>query len=370
MTSTAIANAIPTPAARLPILNVGRTFVHPMFDLFVIGGLLTLPIALWAAFANQSASAFIGATFPVIALVCNQAHFAASTVRLYTKPRTYQDLPFLTMGFPLVTIAVATAFVAFADRVGNHLYLLYLTWSPYHYAAQTFGLATMYCYRSGCRLDRSEWWAIRIACVVPFLQAFIAGAPVGSGLGWLVPYATLVSEPRVFGVVSASFTALNTASFALPIALFGWIAYRSRYAPALRAADGSRRPGMPLMSLVLMLSNAAWWVLFAYWDALIWATVLHGLQYLGILSIFYSDDALRREGNQHGRSYHVSVLLLVCVALGYGLFQCWPRAYMLAGFGQVESTLMVLAAVNIHHFVVDGYIWRIRKDHNYATVVA
>jgi hypothetical protein len=26
------------------------------------------------------------------------------------------------------------------------------------------------------------------------------------------------------------------------------------------------------------------------------------------------------------------------------------------------------AVVNIHHFLVDGYIWRLRGDRNYATV--
>jgi hypothetical protein len=45
-------------------------------------------------------------------------------------------------------------------------------------------------------------------------------------------------------------------------------------------------------------------------------------------------------------------------------------AYMLAGFGEVESTLMVLAAINAPHFIVDRYVWRIRKDPTYSTVVA
>jgi hypothetical protein len=368
--STALASTVTPAVDRVPLVSIGRAFVHPIFDLAVIGGLLTVPIALWAALAGQSAAAFIGVTFPVIALICNQAHFAASTVRLYTKPRTYEDLPFLTMVFPVFTIAVATIFVVLANQIGTHLYMLYLTWTPYHYAMQTFGLATVYCYRSGCRLERKEWWALRITCIVPVLHAFLAGAPLGVGLGWLVPYHVLVADERIFAAMSAAFTFLSAASLALPVAVFGWIAYRSQYNPELRGADGSRRPGMPLLSLALPLSNAVWWVLFAYWDALIWGTVLHGIQYLGIMSIFYSEDAVRQTGNRHGRVYHTGWLLVVCIALGYALFQCWPRAYMLAGFGQVESTMMVLATINIHHFIVDRYIWRIRKDNNYATVVA
>ena len=39
--------------------------------------------------------------------------------------------------------------VLFPERLGTQLHSLYLTWSPYHYAAQAYGLAVMYCYRSG-----------------------------------------------------------------------------------------------------------------------------------------------------------------------------------------------------------------------------
>ena len=34
----------------------------------------------------------------------------------------------------------------------------------------------------------------------------------------------------------------------------------------------------------------------------------------------------------------------------------------------VAQTVTV-AAINIHHFVVDAYIWRLRRDPNYANVV-
>ena len=42
---------------------------------------------------------------------------------------------------------------------------------------------------------------------------------------------------------------------------------------------------------------------------------------------------------------------------------------MLAGFGLGESMLLVVAVINIHHFIVDRYIWQLRKDPNYKIVV-
>jgi len=356
-----------TNAPAPPLLQIGRSFVHPAFDLLVVGGLLTVPIALYVSLAAGSAAAFIGLSLPVLLLLCNHAHFAASTVRLYTKPNSFDDLPVLTMAVPLVTFVAVSACVMFADRIGYHAQALYLTWSPYHYAAQTFGLATMYCYRSGCRLDRGEWWALRVVCLLPFTQSLITGAPLGLGLGWLVPYYELANDETTLAMLRTALPVLNWTSMGMPLVLFAWIGFRSHR----RAAAGTEaRAGMPLISLCLMLSNAAWWVLFSYWDAQVWATVLHGLQYLGIMAVFHSEDQIHRPGNRHGRSFHVIALLVMCVALGYALFQCWPRAYMLAGYGKVESMFMVIAAINVHHFIVDRYIWRIRKDRNYRTVVA
>jgi len=75
-------------------------------------------------------------------------------------------------------------------------------------------------------------------------------------------------------------------------------------------------------------------------------------------------------GNARGPFFHVAAFYVGCVALGYALFQCWPRAAVAAGFGIVESTFLVVAIVNVHHFIVDAYIWRLRRDPNYGTVMA
>ncbi len=58
------------------------------------------------------------------------------------------------------------------------------------------------------------------------------------------------------------------------------------------------------------------------------------------------------------------------MTLGYLLFQCWPYFYVWAGFGLAESMLLGIAVINIHHFVVDAYIWKLRKDPNYEIVVS
>lgn len=56
------------------------------------------------------------------------------------------------------------------------------------------------------------------------------------------------------------------------------------------------------------------------------------------------------------------------LALAFLLFQTLPFAYVAMGFGLAESLLLVTAVINIHHFVVDAYIWRLRRDPNYRIV--
>jgi hypothetical protein len=60
---------------------------------------------------------------------------------------------------------------------------------------------------------------------------------------------------------------------------------------------------------------------------------------------------------------------LVCLALGWVLFEVWPYAYVAAGFTLAQSMLLTTAVINIHHFIVDRGIWRVRRDANYRIVV-
>ncbi len=351
---TSIAAAIPASSPHESPLQMGRSFIHPLFDYMLIGGGLSLLFVGGLALNGRALHLqLLSVTPPLLILLSNSAHFAASTVRLYTKPGAFKDLPFLTMAFPLVTIAVVTLSILFADVLGRHLNALYFTWSPFHYAAQAYGLSVMYCYRSNCRLELNDKRLLRWTCMAPFLWAFMRGS--NSGLGWFVP-GRIISEHASLLLTHQIITrGLEVASFLLPPLLF----FRLRW---------SRGLTMPLICLLLMVSNGIWWVLYTYMDAFTWATVFHGIQYLAIVAIFHVKDQTRLAGNRHGRLYHTLAFYAMCVALGYLLFSVWPRAYVLAGFSLSQSMLLVAAVINIHHFIVDGYIWKLRKDPNYAIV--
>ena len=262
-------------------------------------------------------------------------------MRLYTKPRALQELPFLTMGFPLLTLAVLTLSIAFADRIGAALQTLYLTWSPFHYAAQAYGLSLMYAYRSGCRLGEGDKRLVRAACLLPFVATLIGGRLL-FGLDWV--------EPRLQAV-----RLLGWAAFAVPLLVFARQAWR-------------RQGTLPLISLAVLASNAVWLLTLSQAGVFAWATVFHGLQYLAIVTIFHVKDRLGQPGNARGWAWHTASFYAACLALGYLLFEVWPFAYVLLGFGVAESMLMVAAVINLHHFIVDAYIWKLRQAPNMRIV--
>jgi hypothetical protein len=327
----------------------GRAFVSRSFDYLFIGGglsLLAIPAVLaYERLTGGSAAAIL----PPLLLLSSAAHFAASTVRLYTKPGARQDMAFLTMALPLLSIAVLFLAVLSPSAIGAHLQALYLTWSPFHYSAQAFGLAVMYCYRSGCRLSEREknmlWWV----AMVPFARAFLGGTH--SGLAWFVSRDTIMALPVLPSVLNVVTQGLAVLTFVLPAALV-----LSRIA--------KRQQPLPAIVPCLLIANGVWWVVLDYLNAFVWATIFHGIQYLAIAAIFHVKDRTAEDGNRHGAAYHAAWFYGASLALGYALFYCWPYAFRLAGFGQAESMLLVIAVINVHHFIVDRYIWRLGRDRN------
>jgi hypothetical protein len=336
--------------------RVGRMFVNPLFDYLLIGGGLSV---LVIPFLPQSNNDLFGSSailaLPALILFANSAHFASSTVRLYTKEGMFASRPFYTMAFPLVSLLVVLVCIAYPEALGRNFYSLYLTWSPYHYAAQSFGLAAMYGHRSGSKLNGSDmrllWWT----AMLPFFHAFLRSE--GSGLAWFVPATVFVSYPPLAELRSGLIPALRVLALAMPLIVM-W-----------RTRSGGR-PGIPLISIMILVSNGIWWVVFSYLNAFGWATLAHATQYLAIVMIFHIRENPPATPGWQPVAMAVAKFYGICVMLGYLLFQVLPYAYVFLGFPLTVSMAIVTAAINIHHFVIDRVVWRQRKDSNYKVVVS
>lgn len=343
---TAIAESV--PRERGPLFPPGRHFVSPSFDwLMIAGGLGLIIVACLYPTGHLGPGGLPQSLLLAVLLLVNSTHFAASTVRLYTKPGAFRELPVMTMVLPAVSVGVLALALVYSSVVGLNLFKLYLTWSPYHYAAQTFGLASMYAARSGMPFDSGARKLLWLTCMLPFATTFVGANDVG--LGWFLPPSFFLAHPELLPLRSHLVDAMNVLVFAAPVALLGQV--------YLRAGRG-----IPPICLFLILSNGAWWILFPYVSAFVWATVSHGLQYLAIVIIFHVRDHPDRSGRWPAWVRPTAQFYVMSLALGYALFELWPYFWTSLGFSFAESALLCVAVINIHHFIVDRGIWQIRKD--------
>lgn len=350
--SASVAESAPAPA--LSSRLIGRTFVSPLFDYLLIGGGISLIVTFWVKWSGTHL--IIDEWFFVyFMLLFNSAHFAASTVRLYTKRGSMQALPFVTMAFPLVCLVVLAVCMMYPQVLGDWLMRLYLTWSPYHYAAQAYGLAVMYSYRSGCALAPGDkkmlWWV----SMLPFFMMALTSQRIG--IHWLVDMVGLTMPETIETLLLYNVgPALKILSFAAPVLLY-YIVAKSPSGP------------MPLISILAVATNAIWFAVLNSTEAFFWATVFHSVQYLAIVMIFHVRERIAEPDNRHGIAYHTLWFYGACFIVGYALFNCLPRGYNFAGFPPVESVWIVLAVINLHHFIVDGYIWRLKGSDSNRKIV-
>lgn len=211
----------------------------------------------------------------------------------------------------------------------------------------------MYAMRAGATLDDVDKRLLRLACLLPFFWAVLR--PQG-GFGTALQHLGYIDFPVLEQMRVGVSAALSTLSLATPLLVFAWLATRK----------GVR---LPAISLMIIATNAIWWTLFNYINAFFWASVFHGVQYLAIATYFHVRDRERRPGNRRGWIYHSSVFYGLSIVLAYALFVLWPNFYESFGFEHRLTAEAVVATINIHHFIVDAYIWKLRKDAGNRSVV-
>jgi len=344
-----VTTAIPVPARPDPLGGlkglVGKTFMHPAIDYLFVGGGITIPIFIAVYFYRPLASIDPSISIYTFILI-NGAHFAASTLRLYTKPGAKEEFPFLSWGFPVICLLVV-GMGLYWETLGKNLTALYLSWSPYHYAAQAYGVAVMYAMRSGAKLDQRDknliWWV----CLLPFVFALLTASD--RGLAWLVSPERLASIPLLPTIQSGIVALVSVGTFGLPVLLF-WQLHRMR------------GKNVPLIVPLLQVTNGIWWLSVDYLSAFWWSAVLHSIQYMVIVVALHTKERMAKDnpalGALHRPAFYITSFYALSFVLAGFLFFVVPMAYMPLGFTLSQSVLMMTVIINLHHFIVDGFIWR------------
>jgi hypothetical protein len=230
---------------------------------------------------------------------------------------------------------------------------LFLVWSGYHYSGQTKGIALLYARRLGIEVDR--WTrglmvaAIYGSWLYPILRVEMAswgmfyGVPVPTGIPWV--YERL---PAQFQFLTS---AIAWGSVGALGAVFLVTAFRQgRIFPIAAAA--------PIAAQMLWYGPGS--TLPSFYE---FVPLFHSVQYLIIAWVFQ----LKEQSAEPSYSPTPQNVAWETFKWGTGvvlggvvLFWVLPHAIAWRGYPLPLALACVNATIQVHHFFVDGVIWKIR----------
>ena len=358
-----------TPAAR------STAIVSLPVDLLFIGGLSILHVALFSTSFSWLVTAPLGAVFGqpleslmalfegrrvnvydaavlanILVWVINHPHFSATNHRLYRSRDSMMQFPVTAIGVPALLVILLTAALLMPTTIGPWLVKLFLIWSPYHFSAQTMGIAQLYAKRADFIFSPST----RKALIFFVFGTYLGPTLAAEGYNALPSYYGITIP--VFGLPADLFilykTGIQLAGLACLVLLM-----RDAWKQDKR---------IPLMMLVAPTAQYMWFIAGAGLNGFQeFVPAYHSLQYLFIawaINLKERTDegntprTKMRAGLESARWFSLNVaggvfLFFVLPLLAGKAFTTDP--YAAAG--------ITLAVVQIHHFFVDGVIWKLRN---------
>jgi hypothetical protein len=282
----------------------------------------------------------------VFSFFVNYPHFSATVYRLYQSSEHLRQFPVTAWGLPPILFGAVIACFWQPEVVAPYLLMLYLVWSPYHFSGQTIGITMIYARRSGFPIRRWERLALSTFVFSAFVCGFFSMEQQGptNFYGMSIP-ALALPDWIYFGAQAGMWA--GAAAFAAFVSV--WCI--------------KQRRRLPLIVLLPAIAHFVWFVPGASVKTfLIFIPLFHSLQYLMVALMMQlklridagkdrSWDSIRWEAYRWGvRNIAGGVLLFFGIP---GLFSWLPLPFFtIAG--------VIAAAVNIHHFFVDGVIWKLR----------
>jgi len=308
----------------------------------------------------------------LLILLFSLPHYGATLLRVYEDPADRQKYRAVSV---VATLAVFAAFVVslYGPLFGSMLLTLYLTWSPWHYTGQNYGISLMLAGRRGVALSATTKQWVHASFITSYLLTFFAihsAQPDGS-------YAPVSYGDSVFELLPLG---IPHAWVGVAIMLVGAAYVVATVVGVVGLLRGSRL-GAVLPTLILMVTQALWFTLpvpIRHWElageasifrsvytsyGFLWIAAYHAIQYLWITTYFgtESEKAVREQASAPRRRL---LFLGKATLMGYAVWTLPALVFAPGALGRLphESglALMVAAAVNLHHFILDGAVWKLR----------
>ncbi len=323
-------------------------YVAPFVDVPLIGGISILFFVALRVLQPAASTEHFLAAAAILTYLCNWPHFSATSYRLYHSKENIRQYPLTAVLVPvLVLLALAASFNS-PSGFAPVFVKIFLIWSPYHFSGQTLGITLLYARRAGFRLGR--------------VQRFVLASFIYSTFIW----PTLRAE---VGVRTLSFFGVAYPSLGLPMwaahiaHAWMWLSLTAAAVIFLQLSLQTRRL-VPLVVATPAVAQFVWFVPGSSVEAFYaYVPFFHGLQYLFIAWYVQLKETLsaKRSFRQYARTRTTLRWIAMNLAGGVILFWGLPRAASLVGQPLAFANAVVIAGVQIHHFMVDGVIWKLRN---------
>lgn len=340
--------------------------IDPWFDLlFVCGGIPLLLIAAnvssfgwqsppsWSSTQTRSAALLLSLVLVGQHLFAN-SHNMATYLRIWGSDEDRERFRFHRTWLVLFFLPLFILGLLSTEVTGAYVYV-YLMAVFWHYAAQCYGVALIYCFKRNyflrpweksvmklCMTSLSAYAILRIVSLRANSPAQWYGVP----LPFWGPFPPLIYHTA--GMV-----------FSASILVFSFIVLKKL------VQEGKI---FPLPSLMILLSVIALGLTDSAQNALLWFYVpafFHGTQYLAICISY----ALKEKGEAQSMSVRklfcsklAGQLFATTVVIGTFFYVALPHIFSQFGFDYAVVSGLVLAIVNFHHFLTDAAIWRLRDS--------
>ncbi|HMD18502.1 MAG TPA: hypothetical protein VKH18_17685 [Terriglobales bacterium] len=331
---------------------------RPSLDLIVGCGAWSVPLLLLAYFSSAASTLTWSVLFYVLALFFNYPHYMATIYRAYHTKEDFEKYRIFTVHITLL-VALTVIFSHFWIRSLPFIFTIYLTASPWHYSGQNYGLFMMFARRAGAQPSNFERRVLYAAFLISYAVLLLSlhTGPSGDSLFVSLNIPQTISSRAQVGL-AVVFVACSVFGLSRLIAQAGF----RRMIPSLTLF--STQCVWFLVPSLLSLLEGFQVPRSRYSTGVL--AVMHSAQYLWITSYY----AKREAASTPNRPWRPFSYFAILVVGGIALFIPGPwLSTLVFHFDFTRSFLLFTALVNIHHFMLDGAIWKLRDGRIAALLV-
>jgi len=325
-------------------------FVNAAVDFFFIGGASFLLFFVFLFFYTDIRAPVVISIAIYLSWIINWPHFSMSTYRLYQSRANRRQYPVTAYVIPFVVLGGVLLSFGFPALVAPYFVKLFLIWSPYHFSGQTIGITIIYAMRCGIKLSV---WERRILAIFVFGTYFVSTirAEVSrQGYSYYGVDYPGIGVPQWFATLSEY--AMWAALVLFLCALLYWCYRNKRLLPAI--------------VLLPAATQYLWFVQSIYMPSFQeFVPMLHSLQYMLIAWGLQLKEKLDVQGISPSRHYVLTETarwVTINISGGAVLFYVLPFSAVALGYSNLFSMAIFFSAIQIHHFFVDGVIWKLKNQ--------